>query len=170
MDTKRDSEGNILRQVGMSDIYNERRKVPYNNVLDLTKSPEQNILLCVQWESIRGFNLEKIHPREAFTDEVAQKFVDTKGKTFFMNMSQSQREIFRRFPETLLIDGTHGTNQSKYILVSGLVLNSRFEGTPVFQTVMETENMDCITKALSILRQLEFDACDKVKNVITGKY
>jgi len=73
--------------------------------------------------------------------------------------------IFSRYPSVLLLDGTHGTNQSNYIVVSGLVLDSRYEGIPVFQCLIKSETSSNITAILEVLK-LEVD-CSELANIIT---
>lgn len=161
---KEDDDGNIQRPVSMIDIQNVRRNVLYQNTLDLSKSEKSNVLDCLTWKSVRAYNLDAYYPEDVISN---QKHVDTNGKLLIMLMSENQRKLFRKHPYTLLLDGTHCTNRSKFILISGLILNSRFEGSPILQAIVESENSESLGKVFEVLKSLEPEAFGKINSVVT---
>ncbi|TRY78750.1 hypothetical protein TCAL_16694 [Tigriopus californicus] len=70
-------------------------------------------------------------------------------------------------PITLFVDSTHGTNQSKYCLISILVADSRGEGTPILQVLAESECKQTIMPAFEMLARLSPESVNKVKVLVS---
>lgn len=79
-----------------------------------------------------------------------------------------EKVYFIRYPSVVLIDGTHGTNQCGYTLISGLVLDPRYEGIPVFQAIVKSETSDSIFTVLKVFRsRLGERKTAEVQSIIT---
>ena len=134
--------------------------------MDLSKSEKSNVLDLLGEEEICAYSLGTFYPDIELPPEVSQKQVDTRG-LLIMVMNPNQRKLFRKYPFTLLFDGTHCTNRAKFILVSGLILNSRYEGSPIFQAIVESENSESLNQIFQVLKKMEPQAFRKINSVVT---
>ncbi|TRY78846.1 hypothetical protein TCAL_08977, partial [Tigriopus californicus] len=61
---------------------------------------------------------------------------------------------FEEHPTLIFVDRTHGTNRSRFSLISILVLDSRGGGTPVMQVVGSSESRSVLAPAFCILKEI----------------
>ncbi|OWY95917.1 hypothetical protein PHMEG_00033946, partial [Phytophthora megakarya] len=62
--------------------------------------------------------------------------------------TRQMRRWFKAFPEVLLIDATHNTNESRYKLFSFMVNDVYGHGQYVHHSLMENESEECLTDAI----------------------
>ncbi|KAG6945623.1 hypothetical protein JG687_00017178 [Phytophthora cactorum] len=62
------------------------------------------------------------------------------------------RRWFKVFPEVMLVDSTHNTNESRYKLFSFMVWSSKWLWLYVHYSLMENENAECLTDAIGSLK------------------
>lgn len=118
--TKSVSMDSQEKPVTYTDIVNIAR---FNGVggIDPTASERQNCLDLMENSGYVGFNWEKVLGPSVLTQTLSDKLVETNETLCIIYMDQKMRERFRRYPYRLCLDSTHGTNKSKYLLVSILV-------------------------------------------------
>lgn len=62
------------------------------------------------------------------------------------------REIFARFPEVLLIDAMHGTNASKYNVISFMAHDVFGKGQYVQHAIMQNERSETLRTAIEMFK------------------
>ncbi|TRY75047.1 hypothetical protein TCAL_16802 [Tigriopus californicus] len=92
-----------------------------------------------------------------------KQFVTEDQNTVIVYASDEMILEFGKNPTTIFIDGTHGTNQSRFVLVSILVSDSRGEGMPIMEVIAEGESTSCLVPAFQILKELAPDAMKHTK-------
>ncbi|ETL81828.1 hypothetical protein L917_17927, partial [Phytophthora nicotianae] len=63
------------------------------------------------------------------------------------------REMFKRFPEVLLIDATHGTNVSKYKVFSFMTHDAFGHGQYVQHAVVQNEGYETLLTAIETFKK-----------------
>ena len=134
--------GDMLRPVMKKDIDNIRQIIPPFPSINPQLSEKENFLTGLASDSVVAFNFPHILPD--VPEALCHKVLDTDGSDFLMVMTSGQRELFSQFSKRLFIDSTHDTNRSGYLLLFGLVLNSRQEGTLVFQCICKEETVQSL--------------------------
>lgn len=115
----------------------------------------------------RAFNYGSKFDMSVFPDAVQHKVVETNGLFLLCYASEAMLQRFRDHPTIISVDGTHGTNSAKFVLISILVFDNRGEGTPVFQCLVENENKAIFSVALKVLKDLVPEACSRVKCLLS---
>ncbi len=134
--------GDMLRPVMKKDIDNIRQIIPPFPSINPQLSEKENFLTGLASDSVVTINFPHILPD--VPEALCHKVLDTDGSDFLMVMTSGQRELFSQFSKRLFIDSTHDTNRSGYLLLFGLVLNSRQEGTLVFQCICKEETVQSL--------------------------
>ncbi|XP_059098314.1 uncharacterized protein LOC131892448 [Tigriopus californicus] len=109
--------------------------------------------------SFRCFNYGRTFDMRNLAINVRRKIVDTNGQFLICFASPEMIQRFENHPYTVAVDGTHGTNASKFMLISVNIVDSRGEGSPIFQSLVETENQIVFSVALNMLKSLAPVAC-----------
>lgn len=78
----------------------------------------ENVTAIVSDSSFRAINYGTKFDMTALPEEIQQKVVDTGGSFLLCYMSDEMIHRFHQYPTVIAIDGTHGTNSSKFILIS----------------------------------------------------
>ena len=184
-----DSEGNKLRILGYDDIYNIGTKISeFDNKLD----HKQNILTLLEDKSIRSFDLKSklnvtftfdficflnhiilmhfyfigIYDDKELQTNLKDKLLPCDNDFIFI-MTETQQQIFADHPNTVMIDGTHGTNSSKFILISGLIYDARGEGYPIFQAIVKQETTAVIEAIFNTFSKTNPINFLKIKTIIS---
>ena len=77
-----------------------------------------------------------------YPDNIKGKIIKTpQNEDIIFIMTDNQKKMFENFPTVLMVDGTHETNSSNYILITGLIFDSRGEGFPIFQCFAKSETV-----------------------------
>lgn len=149
-----------------ADIHNIRRK---SNVqgYDTKCSEVENLTALVMDPNFCGINYGNKFDMDVMPIEVRSKVVETGGKFLLCYATSEMIERFRENPTTIAIDGTHKTCGTGYHLVTVLAFDSRGEGTPVFQCLMESENKALFSVALSVFQSLAPDVCSEVRCILS---
>lgn len=134
---------------------------------DSKASEVQNVTAFMGDPSFRGFNFGKLFDMSAMPEDVKSKVVSTSGYFLLCYASDAMIRRFRNHPTTIAIDGTHNTNAAKYILITIMIFDSRSEGSPAFQCLVENENKSVFSDALRVLNALAPDACSNVKVLLS---
>ena len=122
----------ILKQ----DIYRlqyrfvKTRKKEFESLCDLFRDPE-----------IRGFNIDGQWPKEDWPEDIQLKHYESPVHGI-IRISEMGRRYFRENPKTLVVDGTHKTNRSDWILSTGHAYTCYQQGRPIFNVFSETENTE----------------------------
>ena len=74
-----------------------------------------------------AFNLDEISRVPEMCQELMEKYVNTNNEILIMVCEQNQREMLNKHPHTLIVDGTHKTSSSGYILVSILIIGELYK-------------------------------------------
>lgn len=67
-----------------------------------------------------------LNPKPTVTDTIKTKAMEVNGSTFIVYTSDWMIEQYKKFPTTIIMDGTHGTNKSKFVLISFMVTGYLF--------------------------------------------
>ncbi|KAE9273227.1 hypothetical protein PF008_g29894, partial [Phytophthora fragariae] len=110
---------------------------------------------------LRGHCESRGNRATVFVDE------DKRAQTITLQTRQMRR-WFKAFPEVLLIDATHNTNESRYKLFSFMVNDVYGHGQYVHHSLMENKSAECLTDAI---RSFKFHnpAWEKVKVIVIDK-
>lgn len=159
-------ENPTSKPVTADDIY---RLEKTNNLQGYNSkvSEVENLTALMSGLSFRGFNYGHKFEMSHFSEDVQAKVVNTDGQFLICYASPEMIERFKNHPFTVAIDGTHGTNASKFILISVNVMDSRGEGSPIFQCLVESENQKIFSSALRILKSLAPEACSQTRVLLT---
>ncbi|TRY67762.1 hypothetical protein TCAL_16925 [Tigriopus californicus] len=103
----------------------------------------------------------------AIPKEISEKVIKTEENTFIIFASSDMIKAFKEQPTVLFMDSTHGTNSSKYPLISFLVTDKRGEGVPVIQIVANTEASIVVKQGLVVLNRLAEEAVHYVKVIMS---
>ena len=90
-----------------------------------------------------------------------------RDEVFLMYMSDVQRKIFAQYPETLQMDGSHGTNRHGLKWINFMVFDDQGAGIPVAHALVPEEKEEAISPALKIIKELEPEAAARVQVVAT---
>lgn len=115
-DTYKNVDSKLLT---MQDLRNLERKFG-NNGIDLTKSDIENLCEILEEDGFRGFSFDDLKCAEVPERIVGKTIRDCK-KSMIVYASDFMLDQFHKHPGTLFVDGTHGTNRSKYSLITLLV-------------------------------------------------
>ncbi|OWY97765.1 LOW QUALITY PROTEIN: hypothetical protein PHMEG_00031625 [Phytophthora megakarya] len=66
--------------------------------------------------------------------------------------TRQMRRWFNAFPEVMLVDATHNTNDSRYKLFSFMIHDVSGHGQYVQHSLMENESAECLTVATSVFK------------------
>ncbi|ETN15981.1 hypothetical protein PPTG_21846 [Phytophthora nicotianae INRA-310] len=82
--------------------------------------------------------------------------------------TRQMRRWFKVFPEVLLVDATHNTNESRYKLFSFMVNDVYGHGQYVHHSLMENESNECLSDAI---RSFKFNnpSWEKIKVIVIDK-
>ncbi|KAE9266489.1 hypothetical protein PF001_g30459, partial [Phytophthora fragariae] len=110
---------------------------------------------------LRGHCESRGNRATVFVDE------DKRAQTITLQTRQMRR-WFKAFPEVLLIDATHNTNESRYKPFSFMVNDVYGHGQYVHHSLMENKSAECLTDAI---RSFKFHnpAWEKVKVIVIDK-
>lgn len=160
------SEDRKSKPVTARDIY---RLEKANNLQGFNSKASEvdNVTAIMGKPSFRGFNYGHSFDMSNVPENLRSKIVDTNGQFLICFASPAMLKRFSKNPVTVAIDGTHGTNASKFILISVNIIDSRGEGSPIFQCLVETENQLIFSAALRILKSLVPEACQKTKVLLS---
>ena len=93
--------------------------------IDTRKSQLDNTFSLLDRPEFVGFNLCSIFPDEPCPPNLLGKQVG--GNQLVISfMTQAMKTRFENHPYTLQIDGTHGTNGSRYIMIGILAIGKYF--------------------------------------------
>ena len=132
--------------------------------VDITKEEKENVLKSMENPAWRQFSLKQHYgdvPEHLKHKEVKRDFV------FMFYMSDQQRKILAQYPQTLHMDGSHGTNRHGLQWVNFMVFDNRGAGIPVGHALVPEESEESVTPALEIMKKLEPEACEKIEYVST---
>lgn len=170
--------------ITMQDLINFER-LYVDLAIDKKKSDFENLCNLLELEALRACSFEgRAHPPIPTT--IKKKIISTGGKSTIIYASNAMLERFEKNPSTLFMDGTHGTNRSKFILITlmvkgklsrtflicdntcdfheyTLISDARGEGVPVFQIIAESESAEVLKPAFKVLNELAPEAVKKVK-------
>ncbi|RLN90505.1 hypothetical protein BBJ28_00014636 [Nothophytophthora sp. Chile5] len=139
------------------DVHNlvRRMKVQRRGDSSLEQRVEDVLRLFVDCNDDRG-NVARVY---VDTDNVAQTITI---------QTAEQRRLFQRFPEVLLIDATHGTNNSRYKLFSFMVHDAFGHGQYIQHALIENESADNLTDAVKAFK-LHNSMWEKVRVIVIDK-
>ncbi|TRY69194.1 hypothetical protein TCAL_16511 [Tigriopus californicus] len=139
-------------------------KLHVNNGIDLKKSDFENICDLMERPDFRGFSFTDLeHDPNTVPSTISDKLIPNATKSMIVYASEEMLSQFHKYPVTLFVDGTHGTNKSKYSLISFVVADTRGEGVPIMIVIAKTESKEVIIPALEILQHLAPEALSNVK-------
>ncbi|XP_059098236.1 uncharacterized protein LOC131892399 [Tigriopus californicus] len=135
---------------------------------DEKASEVKNVMNLLGDVAFHGFNFGKQFTMSStIPEEIQEKVAETSGYFLLTYASPEMLKRFRDHSTIISIDGTHGTNSAKFVLISVLVFDRRGEGSPVFQALVENENQIVFSVALRVLNSIAPDACENVKTVLS---
>ena len=132
--------------------------------VDITQKEKINVLKGLENPAWRGFSLNG-HYGEV--PKVLQHKENKQSSIFMFYMSDRQRQILAQYPQTLHMDGSHGTNRHGLQWVNFMVFDNRGCGIPVGHALVPQESEENLTPALKIIKKLEPEACEKIEFVST---
>lgn len=160
----KDIDEKIITSLDLRNI--ERNHV--NKGIDRSKMDYENLCQLFEASDFRGFSFADLeHDPSTVPDTISDKIITNVTKSMIVYSSEEMLSQFRKFPVTLFVDGTHGTNKSKYSLISFLVADARGEGVPIMIVIGKTESKEIISPALEILQRLAPEAVSKVKVLVS---
>ncbi|XP_059080840.1 uncharacterized protein LOC131878744 [Tigriopus californicus] len=143
-------------------------KLHVNNGIDLKKSDFENICDLMERPDFRGFSFTDLeHDPNTVPSTISDKLIPNATKSMIVYASEEMLSQFHKYPVTLFVDGTHGTNKSKYSLISFVVADTRGEGVPIMIVIAKTESKEVIIPALEILQHLAPEALSNVKALVS---
>ena len=109
-----------------------------------------------------------VYNDDEISDNLKKKLINpTKDVEIIFIMTEKQKAMYEEYPTVLMIDGTHGTNSSNFILVSGLILDSRGEGYPIFQAFVQSESRLAFETIFEILSKISPETIIRVKTIVS---
>ncbi|KAG6942130.1 hypothetical protein JG688_00018301 [Phytophthora aleatoria] len=78
------------------------------------------------------------------------------------------RRWFKAFPEAMLVDATHNTNEWRYKLFSFMVNDVYGHGQYVYHSLMENESAECLTDAIDSFK-FHNTSWEKIKVIVIEK-
>eukprot|EP00094_Tigriopus_californicus_P013513 TCALIF_13071-PA protein Name:"Protein of unknown function" AED:0.83 eAED:0.83 QI:56/0/0.25/0.25/0.66/0.75/4/0/286 len=93
-----------------------------------------NVSAMLLTPSFLAFNFGEKFSKTGFPHGLQDKLVETSGSFLLCYASEPMLQRFQRHPTVVAIDGTHGTNASKFIMISINVFGMRNIGYSKFQT------------------------------------
>ncbi|XP_059097457.1 uncharacterized protein LOC131891806 [Tigriopus californicus] len=126
-----------------------------------------NVSAMLLTPSFLAFNFGEKFSKTGFPHGLQDKLVETSGSFLLCYASEPMLQRFQRHPTVVAIDGTHGTNASKFIMISINVFGPRGEGIPVFQCLVQSENQAVFSVALQVLKSKVPHACAQVKILLS---
>ncbi|KAE9038847.1 hypothetical protein PR001_g7787 [Phytophthora rubi] len=82
--------------------------------------------------------------------------------------THQMRRFFEAFPEVLMIDATHNTNDARYKLISFMIHDIFGHGQYVQHALMENESAECLTDAITSFKSFN-PTWDRVRVIIVDK-
>ncbi|KAK1939137.1 Zinc finger SWIM domain-containing protein 3 [Phytophthora citrophthora] len=93
---------------------------------------------------------------------------DAKTAQTITLQSQQMRRFFKAFPEVMLVDATHNTNDAMFKLFSFMVHDVYRHGQYVQHSLMENESEECLRDAISAFKEFN-PTWEETKVIIIGK-
>ena len=117
------------------------------------------------WDNIVGFNLPNYdYDSPILSPELREKFLHTQNNFAVMFMSEEQQLRLGKYPHTLILDVTHvEKGRCPNQIITGLVVDSKSESSPVFQVIVENPKIEVFSAILTRLKILNVDATAKLK-------
>lgn len=149
------------------DLRNIERRHVFNGI-DRNKSDHENICKLFELSGFRGYSFVDLDHDPSLTPKtILHKLIPNTTKSMIVYASDEMLHQFQKYPVTLFVDGTHGTNKSKYSLISFVVADARGEGVPIMMVIAKTESKEILIPALEILHRLAPEAVAKVKVLVS---
>ncbi|TRY80496.1 hypothetical protein TCAL_13162 [Tigriopus californicus] len=152
----------------LQDLRNLER-IYVNSGLDRNKTDVENVRTFLERSNFRGFSFDGLTLGD-FSIPVtlrSKQFKTENQDTVIVYESNDMLKDFEEHPTMIFVDGTHGTNRSRFSLISILVLDSRGEGTPVMQVVGSSESRSVLAPAFRILKEIAPNSIAKVKVMVS---
>ncbi len=133
-----------------------------SSTIEGQQGPDEGYLL---WHTVVGFNL----PHYAFdspllSEELRCKFLHTQGFLAVMFMSEEQNGRFSKYPHTLILDVTQlEKGQCPYQIVTGCVVDSKSESSPIFQVIVEAPRIEIFSAVLTRLKAINPEASSRLR-------
>lgn len=159
-------ENETSKPMTQADIHNVRRASNIQGY-DNKCTEVENLTAVMTDKDFCGLNYGNRFNMDVLPDAVRKKVVDTKGLFLICYATPEMKKRFAENATTIAIDGTHKTCSAGYHLVTVLAFDSRGEGTPVFQCLMESESKALFSCALKVLQSVSPEACSNVKCILS---
>ncbi|TRY75338.1 hypothetical protein TCAL_15601 [Tigriopus californicus] len=111
------------KPVTYHDIYRIKKSLNLNGY-DWKASEVRNVSSLLVDPSFHGFNYGKKFDMFSMSKDIADKVIETSGYFLLTYASPDMIQRFHDHPTTISIDGTHGTNAAKYVLISILMFGN----------------------------------------------
>lgn len=113
------------RPLSMGDAHRIKRQ-SHLRENGLTTNEVTNVLTLLQEEDFHAFCVNTVLEGFECPELLVPKQVNNLGHMFICYASKEMRGKFQKHPYTLGVDGTHGTNSSKYSLVTFLAYGKQY--------------------------------------------
>ncbi|KAG3242932.1 hypothetical protein PI124_g12237 [Phytophthora idaei] len=127
-------------------------------VQHLRKKTGKNVLLCDFHNRVA--KMKEKRRGSATAEERLERFCE--------GYTRQMRRWFKAFPEAMLVDATHNTNEWRYKLFSFMVNDVYGHGQYIYHSLMENESAECLTDAIGSF-EFHNTSWEKIKAIVIAK-